>query len=72
MKTCKNFGENMEKNVLIYAERWCSGGIESLISNLVSNLDKSKFNIKILMHSILMIYIIILAIYLDSKIHSFI
>ena len=48
MKTCKNFGENMEKNVLIYAERWCSGGIESLISNLVSNLDKSKFNIKIL------------------------
>ena len=33
---------------------------------------KSKFNIKILMHSILMIYIIILAIYLDSKIHSFI
>lgn len=38
----------MKKNVLIYTERWCSGGIESLISNLIKNLDKSKFNIKIL------------------------
>lgn len=38
----------MKKNILIYTERWCSGGIESLLSNLIKNLDKAKFNIKIL------------------------
>ncbi len=38
----------MKKNILIYTERWSIGGIESLLSNLIKNLDKSKFNINIL------------------------
>lgn len=38
----------MKKNILIYTERWCSGGIESLLSNLIKHIDKSKFNINIL------------------------
>ena len=40
--------DNMKKNVLIYTERWCSGGIESLLANLIKYLDKSKFNVEIL------------------------
>ena len=38
----------MKKNILIYTERWCTGGIESLLSNLINHLDDSKFNVNIL------------------------
>lgn len=36
------------KNILIYTERWMSGGIESLLINLVNNLDKKDLKINFL------------------------
>lgn len=31
------------KKVLIYTERWCAGGIESLITNIVEKINREKF-----------------------------
>lgn len=36
------------KKVLIYTERWSVGGIESLIVNLIKNMNKDKFDVNIL------------------------
>jgi glycosyltransferase involved in cell wall biosynthesis len=36
------------KNILIYTEKWASGGIESILSELIRNIDKSNLNINIL------------------------
>jgi len=37
----------MKNNVVIYTERWCTGGIESLLANLIKNIDHSKFNVNL-------------------------
>ena len=37
----------MKKNVVIYTERWCTGGIESLLANLIKNIDNSEFNVNL-------------------------
>lgn len=38
----------MKKNILLYIETWGSGGVESLLVNIVKEIDKKKFNMKIL------------------------
>ena len=38
----------MKKKVLLYTERWCPGGIEALLVNILNNLDKDKIDVEIL------------------------
>ena len=47
-QNCKSNGKENKIKVLLYSERWTSGGIESFIMNLYRNLDREKIEADIL------------------------